>query len=76
MQTINPEVGHGAKIIEIQKCLAVVKWPQMLKISGLRISNCIHISAPNENPITQLSFEFGLLLCTKFSALRLIYDLS
>ena len=39
-----------------------------LKISGLRISNCIHISAPNENPITQLSFEFGLLLCTKSKA--------
>ena len=34
------------------------------KISGLLISNCMQIKAPNEKPITQLSFELGLFLCT------------
>ena len=56
---IKPDDGHGARKVK-SYMLAGGAIEMKLSISGRRISNCMPIQAPKENPATQQDPAFGL----------------
>ena len=66
-RTINPEEGQGAKNVKSYE-FAGGATEMKLVISGRRISNCIPIHDPKENPATQQNEALGLYICSQSKA--------